>query len=159
MKPIRKNETRLDPPFTATACSCVQDRANCKRQPGHLLPGQMEEILLFLKVQAREAGEAARRYFWNSPGMVLSKAGKLFRVRTITPQMKDGHCVFYQKRRCQIHPVAPFGCRFFDVHMDVAEGQRRSMWGVNRILENLADYEEIRDQLPEATSYRPNSAL
>jgi len=140
-------------PFEPTTCSCRADRKSCQRQPGHLLPGQLKEIADALGL----AVEAARRYFWNSPGMVLanSRTGRTFRVRTITPRFENGRCVFFKNERCEVHAVAPFGCRFFDVHMSAAEGQRRSMWGAREILDRLAEYAEERDPLPEATHYRP----
>lgn len=142
------------PPFNPTACSCKDDRSNCKRQPGHLIPGQLAEIVEFLKVKIEDAG----RYFWNSPGMVLMKAGQTFRVRTITPRMVDGACVFYKNRRCTIHALAPFGCRYFDVHMDRQTALERSSWGARQILEGIDGYAADRDTLPEATSYRPTRA-
>ena len=100
--------------------------------------------------------EKAKKYFWNSPGMVLLRAGEMFRLRTITPRMKKKRCVFLRKNGdCAIHPVAPFGCRYFDVHMSAEEGQERAQWGLTQLMEGLTEYEEQRETLPEATSYKP----
>ena len=139
-------------PFETTSCSCPEDRASCRRQPGHLLPGQMAVIADYLK----EKIEDVRGFFWNSPGMTLgNKEGERFHLRTITPKFKHGKCVFYRQGRCTIHPVAPFGCRYFDIHMSAEEGQRRAMWGVENLVSNLEDYTAERDQLTLATHHKP----
>jgi len=144
------------PPFKPTICSCQNDQASCKRQPGHLLPGQMKTILAAIGASMAEAG----RWFWNSPGMLLgnSETGKTFRIRTITPRFENGRCVFYEPilGRCSIHAVAPFGCRYFDVHMKNKEAQRRARWGVRQILDDHGSYAREREALPEATHYQPN---
>jgi Fe-S-cluster containining protein len=97
----------------------------------------------------------AGRYFWNSPGMVIMRGGMRQRIRTITPRFVNGRCVFYQNRRCLIHTVAPFGCRYFDVHMNMQTAQMRSMWGATQIIEHETEYAAERDQLAEATHYQP----
>ena len=145
----------LNPPFQKTECSCFKDQASCKEQPGHLLPGQMQEILTHLKVSIEEAG----KYFWNSPGMVLARMGRLFRMRTITPRFENGHCVFFKEGLCSIHPVAPFGCRFFDVHMNLEEAQHRSQWGARQILDLINQYQRDRDALPMATHYKGREVI
>ena len=146
---------KTDAPFEPTVCSCKLDQQNCRRQPGHLLPGQLEEIAEYLNKTLEEI----RELFWASPGMVLRRQEdhRNVRLRTITPKIKHDKCVFYRQGMCTIHEVAPFGCRFFDAHMSAAEGQKRAMWGVNQILTQLEEYEAQRDQLDEATSWRPKS--
>lgn len=147
--------TYMKAPFKPTSCACYEDRANCTRQPGCLLPGQLQTIMDHLG----EAVADAAKYFWNSPGMVLSRAGQLFRVRTITPRYENGRCVFFTKdSRCAIHSVAPFGCRYFDVHMSRKAANKRVMWGTHQIIDSYAGYSEQRDSLPEATHYLPRSA-
>jgi len=139
-------------PFEPTVCSCKIDRENCQRQPGHLIPGQLTEILERLGESPADAG----KWFWNSPGMVLSKAGRIFRLRTITPRFAHGKCVFYENGLCRIHEIAPFGCRYFDAHMSANEGQRRAAWGAVQIFEQLESYSSERDRLPMATHYKPS---
>lgn len=139
------------PPFEPTSCACGADRRNCKRQPGHLLPGQLEKIAARLGLPVREAGW---RFFRNSPGMLLLKAGEVFRLRTITPAFRNGKCVFFKHGRCRIHGVAPFGCRYFDVHMSGEEADRRARWGVEQIQIHRSDYDRQRDSLPEATHWQ-----
>jgi len=144
------------PPFKPTSCSCKSDQDNCKSQPGYLLPGQIAEILIYLGATIADAG----KFFWNSPGMVLgnSVTGNTWRLRTITPRWSDGACVFFKKGTCTIHSVAPFGCRYFDIHMSIEEGQRRSMWGAKQVYDN-DEYAKHRDALPMATHYKPRSAV
>jgi Fe-S-cluster containining protein len=146
------------PPFEPTNCSCSKDRQNCKTQPGHLLPGQLATIAQHLKITVQEA----TRFFWKSPGMVLGSSRNpdaRYRLPTITPRFENGSCIFYQNGLCKIHEVAPFGCRFFDVHMNAGEANTRARWGVLQILDNLCAYETERDVLPEATHYQPKRVL
>lgn len=141
-------------PFQPTTCRCPADKGNCTRQPGHLLPGQMEEILATLGASITDAA----RYFWNSPGMVIRTIEGLRRIRTITPRFENGRCVFFtEDGLCGIHEVAPFGCRYFDVHMTAIKAQKRSKWGAQQILKQLWSYDAQRDDLPEATHYEPKS--
>lgn len=43
-------------------------------------------------------------------------------IGSITPRSQGGRCVFLDEQdRCRIHAVAPFGCAYYDTHMDVAE--------------------------------------
>ncbi len=145
-------------PFEPTSCACKMDRSNCKRQPGHMLPGQLAEIAEYLQVSL----EKVRRYFWNSPGMLVLRNGSSTpeRIRTITPRFKKGKCVFLRKNGdCAVYPVAPYGCRYFDVHMGVAEGQFRAGWGAQQITDHLEEYAAERDELPEARHYKPNVAI
>jgi Fe-S-cluster containining protein len=92
--------------------------------------------------------------------VMRGRDGKNYRLRTITPRFENGKCIFLtDSGLCSIHAVAPYGCRYYDVHMSMAEGQKRSMWGAMQILENIAEYSAERDALPEATHYRPSSAV
>ena len=53
-----------------------------------------------------------------------------------------GACVFLtDAAECAIHAVAPFGCALFDSHMPQAEADRRSMRGLQAILDawNVGD--------------------
>ncbi len=117
-----------------------------------MLPGQLEKVAAYMKVSI----EKARSFFCNSPGMLLfSRTRGVFRVRTIVPKFSHGECVFLVGGKCSIHPVAPFGCRYFDVHMDKEEGDRRARWGVLHIFDNEAAYAAERDVLEEAKHYDP----
>src|SRR5262245_50563821 len=141
------------PPFQPTKCACPADQRNCTRQPGYLIPGQMRRILETLGKTIADAGV----YFWNSPGMVVmnKQEGIPTRIRTITPRLENGACVFYKDGRCSIAVVAPFGCRDLDIHMTAQKAQRRAAWGVEGVMRRLFEYETERDALPEATSDLP----
>jgi Fe-S-cluster containining protein len=102
----------------------------------------------------------AARFFWNSPGMVIARVANGWRherVRTITPRFENGKCIFFENGRCAIHPVAPFGCRYFDMHMDRDEGHQRAAWGVQQIDRYRLEYDMQRDALPLATHYTPRN--
>jgi hypothetical protein len=69
-----------------------------------------------------------------SPGALAVKDGKLIRIRTIVPaRNKEGWCKFFDGRYCTIHPVAPFGCAFFDHHQDPRESEFISKLGLTRV--------------------------
>jgi hypothetical protein len=49
----------------------------------------------------------------------------------------NGACIFLTDEcRCSIHPIAPFGCAFFDSHQEGDEADRRSSRGLRAILED-----------------------
>jgi Fe-S-cluster containining protein len=144
-----------DVPFTRTVCACDGCKACCKRQPGHLIPGDVERIAGFLR--AINDPIPVRDYLWDSPGAITrnSLTGVERRVRTITPRFKDGRCVFLDDEEwCRIHPVAPYGCAYFDTHLNLGEAMRRSVWGVRRI-DGDENYRLIRGGLPLAGHYKP----
>lgn len=141
------------PPFERTICDCSRCSAHCRRQPGPLAPGELDELVDLLVRHHGETARSARRLFRASPGAVLvnSDTGLMVRVGTITPAKKpDGSCVFLgDDGRCRVHEVAPFGCAFLDAHFDDAEGNRRSVWLHNRIRRS-ASYQLDRQTLEEA---------
>jgi Fe-S-cluster containining protein len=97
--------------------------------------------------------------FWASPGATVmdSQTGRVFQIGTITPRLHEGRCVFLDDRdRCTVHPVAPFGCAYFDAHQTENEGQRRSGWALRLILDTPA-YAEQRMALPSALSWNPRT--
>ena len=137
-----------------TTCACAGCVALCKRQPGSLAPGDFERIAAALG----EDRETATRHFWASPGAVVmnTETMRVYRIGTITPRLEHGRCVFLTAEdRCAIHAVAPAGCRYFDIHMDAAEGHRRGTWVVRQ--QQDATYQALRATLVQATSYRPRS--
>src|SRR5262245_43773380 len=142
-------------PFDRTVCDCPECRACCRRQPGPLLPGQLEAIAAHLGKPLRETAAL----FVASPGGVMGNraTGRTLRVGTITPRMRAGRCVFLDpEERCTIHAVAPFGCAYFDTHMSAEEGQRRGLWMMKLQATDPA-YQSLRRTLAPAASYRPTS--
>jgi Fe-S-cluster containining protein len=146
--------TEAAPPFDRTTCACPTCASCCHDQPGSCAPGDVERIAAHLHLPLR----VALLRFWASPGALIanSATGVTARVGTITPRMQRGRCVFLDEQdRCTIHPVAPFGCAYFDTHMGAAEGQQRSLHLIR--LQLTADYQSLRRTLPAATSHRPRS--
>ena len=143
-----------DAPFARTTCACRDCTACCSRQPGSLAPGDLERIAAFLGKPVR----AVLARFWASPGALVlnTTTGRTFRIGTITPRMKDGHCVFLDTlaHRCTIHPVAPFGCSHFDTHMSAEEGQPRGNWLAHA--QQDPAYQSLRRTLAPATSHHPS---
>ena len=71
--------------------------------------------------------------------------------------MVNGRCVFLgDDDRCRIHPVAPFGCAYHDLHMPRREGEERSRWGLMAVRDSEA-YRLLRSKLPMATSWKPRT--
>lgn len=132
-------------PFDRTVCACPADIENCSH-PGYLIPDDLERIGHALYVR----GETdPRQSFEASRGAVVanSETGRRFRIETIVPKIEGGRCVFLDgHRQCSIHDVAPFGCAFFDVHMEWLEWQRRTSWGLRSIAESVV-YKDVHAAL------------
>jgi len=116
--------------FERTTCACSECVGCCKRQPGPLAPGDLQAIGRFLWNLPEED---VRALFVASRGSLVldRRTGRKRWVGSITPARKpNGTCVFFDDatERCTIHPVAPFGCAFFDTHMSAAEAAPRSSW-------------------------------
>jgi len=95
---------------------------------------------------------------WASPGSLVKHfpSQRVERIGTITPRWNrhTKACVFLtDDDKCSIHPVAPFGCAYYDTHMDWLSTQIRSQWCVNEHQDPA--YQALRDTLPYATHYKP----
>lgn len=128
------------PPFPRTVCACPEDKACCTR-PAHLIPSDIKRL-------EKQVVGPIDRYLRASPGAVVLKNGNIERVPTIVPaRTADGRCVFLSlEDRCRVHENAPFGCAYFDMHMDAGEGHARSVWGLMKIMESPT-YTEFRETL------------
>jgi hypothetical protein len=143
------------PPFQRTVCACDLDRDNCQR-PAHLLPGQYEEIAGLLRARDGVTSAEVRGLFRASKGAVVyvRATGQSIRIPTITPAVAGHGCVFLDRQgRCATHEVAPFGCAYFDVHMDRAEADRRSLWGLVQIAQEPS-YQTLRATLQDRADDR-----
>jgi Fe-S-cluster containining protein len=138
--------------FKRTVCACEECTRCCLRQPGPLAPNDFERIAAFLG----EDRETAKEHFWASPGAIVQlHSGETVRVGTITPRYRKGRCVFLdENNRCKIHPVAPFGCAYFDTHMSNAAAQARGSWLAHEQMTD-AEYKKLRSELPYATHHKP----
>jgi Fe-S-cluster containining protein len=144
-----------DPPFwfDRTTCACSTCVGCCKRQPGPLIPGDLERIAEF----RGESVEEASKNFWASPGcLVKDGEGRTKRIGTITPKYdrKKKRCVFLDDNdRCTIHSVAPFGCSHFDTHLSMQEAHERSVWTARQQMD--PEYQQTRNTLDAATHHQP----
>ena len=121
------------PPFDRTVCVCSRCIACCAR-PAPLIPDDLVRIARFRHQEVEELildlqpGRGAIVVNWTT--------GRLLRIPTLIPRTRNGRCVFLEDGDCcAIHPVAPFGCAYFDVHLDHAEANRRSAWGHQLMLD------------------------
>jgi Fe-S-cluster containining protein len=148
-----KGKENMEHQFNRTTCACKNCTACCRRQPGSLIPGDLERIARHLQIPQSEA----EKYFWASPGSLVrdTSTGRVHRIGSITPRFRKGRCVFLDENdRCSIHPVAPFGCSHFDTHMSPVTAHPRSVFLAQSHLD--AEYQALRDRLPYATHYKPN---
>lgn len=137
-------------PFERTSCACDECVRCCTEQPGSLAAGEVEAIAAYLQLPISQV----LHKFWASPGALVLRAGELLRIGTITPQLRHGRCVFLDGQdRCMIHPVAPFGCRMFDTHMQAREAQPRSQWLARS--QSAPEYQSLRRTLQPARSHKP----
>lgn len=144
---------RINPPFERTTCACADCAACCKSQPGPLIPGDAERMAAHLGITLDEV----KQFLWASPGALVRRGDQTFSIKTITPRLVKGRCVFLDENdRCKIHPVAPFGCAYSDVHQSRPEAMKRSMWG-HWMIENSHEYKRLRATLMLARNYKPRA--
>jgi Fe-S-cluster containining protein len=132
--------------FERTVCACTRCVACCEK-PGPLAPGDLERIVAHTGMEP----DQVPLMFWASPGStILDKRTQQVRVvGSITPQTVNGRCVFQQHDgRCGIHPVAPFGCAYFDMHQPPVVYMPRSAWLAEANMD--PDYQALRANLPPA---------
>ena len=107
--------------FDRTSCDCAKCLAACLHLPGGLIPTDLTRIADYLGIVETEYESWVMNHFDASSGPVVSfdedqEAEQ--RVPTIVPRgREDGACVFLNDNRCTLHPVAPYGCSHFDMHL------------------------------------------
>jgi hypothetical protein len=127
-----------------TTCKCELCAINCRFIPGYLLPEDLDTIPTFHGANLNpfldwHHQDASFRQFiltnlLASPGALVLKDGRFFRIQTLVPARKDnGWCRFFDGKLCKIHPVAPFGCAFFDAHQKQSESNTISAKGLEII--------------------------
>jgi hypothetical protein len=121
--------------------------------PGYLLPQDLEPMREALGCSTLE--QLAERYLMASPGAVVQSGAQRFRIPTLVPRRgEDDMCVFFtEDERCDIHPVAPFGCAYADSHMSREDGDRRSMWGLQLLMRHPRQYYKLWFDLAEREQY------
>src|SRR5262245_23120784 len=112
--------------FRRTECGCAFCQAYCRHMPGSLIPSDLPRLC--------------------PPGAdVFSWAELHLRALTDKPypalvpaRGAGGPCHWYSAGGCAVHARAPFGCAFFDSHMDAAEVGRRSAAAVRARTDDAA---------------------
>jgi hypothetical protein len=100
-----------------TSCTCITCVNKCAKMPGCLIPADLTRMI----------PKNVDPYRWSeenllaSPGALVTKDGKLFRIPTLVPAIQaDGACInLTDDLRCKIHDLAPFGCAFFSCAPEV----------------------------------------
>jgi Fe-S-cluster containining protein len=133
------------------------------------VPSDVERILQWREAQPdlESLGQVERRevavgwfkkQFVASPGALVKSltTGQMQRIGSITPRYAKGRCVFLdENERCTIHPVSPFGCSHYDVHMPWTVAHTRSLWATKQ--QCSAEYQALRNTLPYTQHYKPNT--
>lgn len=145
----------MTPPFERTSCACSDCASCCKVQPGFLIPSDVQKIADYMQLPVEQC---AQTYLRKSPGALVADVatGRKFYIGSIVPAPDDsGRCVFLDTQdRCLIHPVSPFGCSMFDTHMNAPDAIKRTTWAL-RLMSGDTDYQQLRDTLQPAASWRP----
>ncbi|MGV8074235.1 MAG: YkgJ family cysteine cluster protein [Syntrophobacteraceae bacterium] len=103
--------------FNRTNCDCEDCARHCRYVPGYLMQKDIKDIAAFLG--ETEMDGFLKKYLLASPGALAMRGGRPFRIPTIVPaRQENGWCIFFDGKHCNIHPVAPVGCAFFDTHQD-----------------------------------------
>lgn len=107
--------TRTEFGFARSHCACRECQLNCRFMPGFLIPADLERFI----PTGIDPFQWAERNLLASPGALVMQDGETFRIHTLVPAVKDdGSCIHLsggrRNQKCGIHPIAPFGCAFFD---------------------------------------------
>src|SRR5262249_46977161 len=126
--------TRTEFGFERTHCACPECNIHCRHIPGYLVPADLGRMAAFHQPKANIVTWALD-HLLASPGALVARDGVRFRIPTLVPGRRaDDACVFLtQEGTCGIHPVAPFGCAFFDAHMTTSQADRRSSVGLRAV--------------------------
>lgn len=132
--------------YYRTTCACDACTIACRHMPGYLAPADVARLYEATKVDKEPLEVWALRSLRASPGALVAKDGRPFRVPTIVPAITEtGACRWLVETtgpdgdkdgQCSVHAVSPFGCAFFDVHQSKMEGDNRTQHGLNEIIED-----------------------
>lgn len=91
-------------------CNCSECSLFCQFMPGCLIPADLCRMI----PEGSEVFSWAESNLLASPGALIVFEGQHYRIGTLVPAVKrDGSCIHFREGRCDIHPIAPFGCAFF----------------------------------------------
>lgn len=115
-----------------TICNCDLCARKMNLFRSIAMPEDLDYIATFLGYS--KLFEFAEKNLLASPGAIVIKNGRLARIRTLVPARSDsGWCKFFDGSLCTIHPVAPFGCAFFDSHQEQSQSDAISAKGLQII--------------------------
>ena len=135
---LRRPKGREEFGFARTTCDCPMCILPCKVMPGYMIPADLGRMRNSMRPDMTFV-EFGRAFLEASPGTVVGTTlpdGTVeeTRIPTLRPKMFNGACVFLEDaERCTIHKISPFGCAFFDYHMDLTVGEQRSLAGLRAI--------------------------
>jgi hypothetical protein len=150
---------RVEFGFPRTRCPCAACAAPCSFIPGYLVPDDLPRLAAHHGPGADPLAWAAE-HLLASPGALVARAGRAFRIPTLVPARgPGGACAFLADGgACAVHEAAPFGCAFFDSHMTAAQADRRSLAGLRAVARAWSDgglYAEAWRGLAEAGRVAP----
>lgn len=128
------DESRTYDGQVATSCGCNLCQMNCRHVPGMVTPDDLRRLAKIYPDRDTFLRIACNR-FLASPGALVAKDAKMFRIPTIVMARRSRlpgdpplpPCVAYRPDgSCAIHSEAPAGCRFFDAHEDALKAMARS---------------------------------
>jgi Putative zinc- or iron-chelating domain len=122
--------------FCRTQCDCLECTRSCHHIPGYLVPADLERMHQHLAPD-QNLHAWAKQQLLASPGALVLRHDQMARIHTVVPARRlDGACIFLtESGQCAIHAVSPFGCAFFDSHMRHQEADRRSIRGLQAIID------------------------
>lgn len=124
--------------LTRTICSCEICKQNCRVIPGYTLYEDIINIYYYI-TPLTNFMDWCKLFFLASPGAIVGikeeEGLKIYRIPTIVPKRdKDGYCIFFSRdEKCSIHPISPFGCRYFDCKQTGEEADNISKYGLMNI--------------------------
>jgi len=108
---VPESQIRTEFGFERTTCACDNCKLNCQFMPGFLIPSDLDRMI----PPQMQPLPWAELTLLASPGALVAKGSDLFRIPTLVPAVKNnGSCINLHEGQCLIHPIAPFGCAFFD---------------------------------------------
>ena len=127
-------EDRTEFGFRRTVSGTARDVDCCKHMPSYLVLSDLERLSNRLGCNPLEL---AKEHLAASPGSLIIENGIMFRVPSLVlaRDSDTGHCKFLKNGLCSIHESAPYGCAFFDYGMPSEEADKRSLAGINSLVD------------------------
>jgi hypothetical protein len=119
-------EPREELGFRRTVCACAFCQVHCRHIPGTLLPSDLarlcppgQDLLTWAEQHLRALTDKGY------PALVPARG-------------PGGACHWFFQGLCAVHADAPFGCAYFDSHMDREEIDRRASAMAESIRQDVA---------------------